>query len=192
MVLIFDLPVMTKPQRKAATKFRLWLLDEGWEMSQFSVYWRGCVGKEQVDARLLATARQVPKDGKVHVLSMTDKQFESERLCPQLCHTCNASLAAEPSERYGACHQRNGAGAWYPRGGGGFLDRLHSPGGYDESEILCYSYQQFAPIGAGAGQVRCRTNVGRCGMELGNRGLRETRGLEGVCLHRPDAAPDDV
>lgn len=77
MVLMFDLPVMTKPQRKAATKFRQWLLDEGWEMSQFSVYLRWCVGKEQVDARLRAIARQVPKDGKVHVLSVTDKQFET-------------------------------------------------------------------------------------------------------------------
>ena len=71
MVLMFDLPVMTKPQRKAATKFLQWLLDEGWEMSQFSVYLRWCVGKEQVDAR------QVPKVGKVHVPSVTDKQFET-------------------------------------------------------------------------------------------------------------------
>jgi CRISPR-associated protein Cas2 len=68
---------MTKPQRKAATKFRQWLLDEGWEMSQFSVYLRWSVGREQVDARLRAIARQVPKDGKVHVLSVTDKQFET-------------------------------------------------------------------------------------------------------------------
>ena len=68
---------MTKPQRKAATKFRQWLLDEGWEMSQFSVYLRWCVGREQVDARMRAIARQVPQDGKVHVLSVTDKQFET-------------------------------------------------------------------------------------------------------------------
>lgn len=68
---------MSKPQRKAATKFRQWLLDEGWEMSQFSVYLRWCVGREQVDARLRAIVRQVPKDGKVHVLSVTDKQFET-------------------------------------------------------------------------------------------------------------------
>jgi CRISPR-associated protein Cas2 len=74
---MFDLPVMTKPQRKAATKFRQWLLDEGWEMSQFSVYLRWCVGREQVDARLRAIARQVPRDGKVHVLTVTDKQFET-------------------------------------------------------------------------------------------------------------------
>lgn len=40
MILMFDLPVMTKAQRKAASGFRNWLLDKGWEMSQFSVYLR--------------------------------------------------------------------------------------------------------------------------------------------------------
>ena len=68
---------MTKPQRKAATKFRQWLLDEGWEMSQLSIYMRWCVGKEQADGRLKLVAREVPKDGKVHVLMVTDKQFEA-------------------------------------------------------------------------------------------------------------------
>ncbi len=68
---------MTKPQRRAATKFRQWLLDEGWEMSQLSIYLRWCVGKEQADGRLRAVAKQVPKDGKVHVLMVTDKQFET-------------------------------------------------------------------------------------------------------------------
>jgi len=67
---------MTKPQRKAATKFRQWLLDEGWEMSQFSVYLRWCAGKEQADGRLRRVAREVPGEGKVHVLMVTDKQFE--------------------------------------------------------------------------------------------------------------------
>jgi CRISPR-associated protein Cas2 len=74
---MFDLPVMTKPQRRAATKFRQWLLDEGWEMSQFSVYLRWCAGKEQADARMRQVAREVPTEGKVHVLMVTDKQFET-------------------------------------------------------------------------------------------------------------------
>ncbi len=68
---------MTKPQRRKATQFRQWLLDEGWEMSQFSVYLRWCVGKEQADARLRRVAREVPPEGKVHVLVVTDRQFET-------------------------------------------------------------------------------------------------------------------
>ena len=74
---MFDLPVMTKPQRTAATAFRQWLLDEGWEMSQFSVYLRWCAGKEQAQVRVRAVSRQVPAEGKVHVLAVTDRQFET-------------------------------------------------------------------------------------------------------------------
>ena len=45
MVVLFDLPVGTKKERKAATKFRKFLLDQGFEMSQYSVYMRFCAGK---------------------------------------------------------------------------------------------------------------------------------------------------
>lgn len=67
----------TKPERKAAAKFRLWLLDEGWEMSQFSIYMRWCAGKEQADRRLREVASNQPGTGKVHVLGITDRQFET-------------------------------------------------------------------------------------------------------------------
>ena len=50
LIVLFDLPTGTKPQRSAATRFRHNLLDEGFEMSQYSVYLRHCAGKEQADA----------------------------------------------------------------------------------------------------------------------------------------------
>lgn len=37
---MFDLPVGSKKETREATKFREYLLDEGFEMSQFSVYAR--------------------------------------------------------------------------------------------------------------------------------------------------------
>ena len=46
LMVIFDLPVGTKKQRHAATKFRNFLLDQGFSMSQFSVYLRFCGGKD--------------------------------------------------------------------------------------------------------------------------------------------------
>jgi CRISPR-associated protein Cas2 len=76
LLVMFDLPVGTKTERRAATKFRQWLLDEGYEMSQFSIYMRFCVGKEQVDRRIRAIARARPGKGSIHVLSVTDRQFE--------------------------------------------------------------------------------------------------------------------
>ena len=46
LVVLFDLPVGTKKERKAANRFREKLRDLGFEMSQFSVYLRFCAGKE--------------------------------------------------------------------------------------------------------------------------------------------------
>lgn len=77
LLVMFDLPVVTKTERRAATKFRKWLLDEGYEMSQFSVYMRFCVGREQVDRRVREIDRRRPGKGSVHVLAVTDKQFEN-------------------------------------------------------------------------------------------------------------------
>lgn len=47
---MFDLPVMTDKERKAATRFRNDLLDNGYLMIQFSVYARPCVTFEQMEA----------------------------------------------------------------------------------------------------------------------------------------------
>jgi CRISPR-associated protein Cas2 len=77
LLVMFDLPVGSKAERRAATKFREWLLDGGYEMSQFSIYMRFCVGKEQVDRRVREIGRARPDKGSIHVLAVTDRQFES-------------------------------------------------------------------------------------------------------------------
>ncbi len=77
MMVLFDLPVGTRKERKAATKFRQFLLDQGFEMSQFSVYLRFCAGKEQVETYTRRIEQNLPKTGKVHILCFTDKQYEN-------------------------------------------------------------------------------------------------------------------
>jgi CRISPR-associated protein Cas2 len=74
---MFDLPVTTKPQARAATKFREFLLDEGFEMSQFSVYARFCNGRESYETHLKRIERNLPERGDIHVLTFTDKQYEN-------------------------------------------------------------------------------------------------------------------
>jgi CRISPR-associated protein Cas2 len=76
---LFDLPVGTKRERKAATKFRHSLLDLGFEMSQFSVYLKFCAGKEQAEAVARQVEAEMPPSGKVHFVSITDKQYENIR-----------------------------------------------------------------------------------------------------------------
>ncbi|MEM8786140.1 MAG: CRISPR-associated endonuclease Cas2, partial [Pseudomonadota bacterium] len=52
LYVMFDLPVGTKSERRAATRFRKDLLDDGFEMAQFSVYIRCVPSKEAGEARI--------------------------------------------------------------------------------------------------------------------------------------------
>jgi CRISPR-associated protein Cas2 len=79
LFVLFDLPVGTKKDRKAATQFRHSLLDLGFEMSQFSVYLKFCAGKEQVDAIARQVEAAMPASGKVHLVAITDRQYENIR-----------------------------------------------------------------------------------------------------------------
>lgn len=76
VIVMFDLPVITKAERKAATHFRNDLLDMGFEMSQFSVYMRFCTSQSQVETFSKNVERSLPEGGKVNVLQFTDKQYE--------------------------------------------------------------------------------------------------------------------
>jgi CRISPR-associated protein Cas2 len=74
---MFDLPVGSREQSRNATKFREFLLDQGFEKSQFSVYARFCNGKEQFETYLRRIEANLPDSGDVHVLTFTDKQYEN-------------------------------------------------------------------------------------------------------------------
>lgn len=76
IVVMFDLPVVEKAERKAATDFRNTLLDMGFEMSQFSVYMRFCTSQSQVDTCCTQIEKALPAGGKVNILQFTDKQYE--------------------------------------------------------------------------------------------------------------------
>ena len=74
---MFDRPVSTKQQSREATQFREFLLDQGFEMSQFSVYARFCNGQNSYDSHLKRIERNLPEKGDIHVLTFTDRQYEN-------------------------------------------------------------------------------------------------------------------
>jgi len=76
MIVLFDLPVISPEERKNATLFRKTLLDHGFHMSQFSVYYRLLPGKEALDGYVKDIQAQLPPSGKVDILTITDKQYE--------------------------------------------------------------------------------------------------------------------
>lgn len=75
LFVFFDLPVSTKEARKAAAIFRTNLEKDGFIMKQFSVYVRLCGSKENRDVHVRRVKALIPEEGKVSILSVTDKQY---------------------------------------------------------------------------------------------------------------------
>lgn len=75
ILVMFDLPTDTKQQRKEAGAFRNFLLDDGFERSQFSVYARFVNGKEAFATRVNRIERYLPPAGDVQILNFTDRQY---------------------------------------------------------------------------------------------------------------------
>ena len=80
LYVMFDLPVGTKAERKAATKFRKFLLDQGFEMAQFSVYLRFAESKEAAETHIGKVRSALPVRGSVHIVTITDKQYANARI----------------------------------------------------------------------------------------------------------------
>lgn len=80
LFVFFDLPVGTKVERRAATRFRNFLKDDGYMMLQFSVYARVCRGEEAVDKHLQRATKNLPGKGSVRALQVTDRQYGRMRL----------------------------------------------------------------------------------------------------------------
>lgn len=77
VLVMFDLPVLTKKERKAASGFRHDLLDLGFERCQYSVYLKFVEGYAQAESLSKKIQRQLPDGGSVYLLYFTDKQYAS-------------------------------------------------------------------------------------------------------------------
>ncbi len=77
IIVFFDLPVKTKNERREATAFRNFLLNDGYHMLQYSVYARICNGLDAVAKHRERVKRNLPDNGSVRLLVITEKQYES-------------------------------------------------------------------------------------------------------------------
>lgn len=75
VLVFFDLPTETKKERKAASKFRKELLQDGFTMFQFSIYMRTCPSRENAEVHSKRVKHLLPEHGHVGILKITDKQF---------------------------------------------------------------------------------------------------------------------
>ncbi len=72
----FDLPVGDKEQRKAASDFRNYLLKDGYQMIQFSVYARPCVTFARQKTHIRRLKKNLPAEGSVRAIYVTRSQWE--------------------------------------------------------------------------------------------------------------------
>jgi len=80
LFVFFDLPVGTKDQRRAASRFRNFLKDDGYMMLQFSVYARVCRGDDAAEKHVARVCKNLPTTGSVRSLQVTDRQYGRMRL----------------------------------------------------------------------------------------------------------------
>lgn len=77
LIVLFDLPVRTKPDRRAYQQFHKFLISDGYAMMQFSVYTRIANGLDGIQKHLARLRANLPSKGSVRAMSVTEKQYES-------------------------------------------------------------------------------------------------------------------
>jgi CRISPR-associated protein Cas2 len=80
MMVFFDLPVVTKAERRAYVQFRRFLLNDGYDMIQFSVYGRILNGNDAEEKHMKRLVANLPSEGSIRVLTVTEKQYASMKL----------------------------------------------------------------------------------------------------------------
>ena len=80
LLVFFDLPMVTKTEKRAYTLFRRFLLNDGYDMLQYSVYGRIVNGVDAEQKHVQRLVQNLPPEGSVRLLSVTEKQFASMKL----------------------------------------------------------------------------------------------------------------
>lgn len=74
-MVFFDLPTVTKADKRAYTVFRRFLLQDGYDMLQWSVYARIVNGMDAVAKHQQRLAANLPKEGSVRCMKVSEKQY---------------------------------------------------------------------------------------------------------------------
>lgn len=77
LIVFFDLPTTTSKDIKTYTKFRKFLINEGFIMIQQSVYCKLALNNSIADSLKNKIKNNAPKKGNVQLLIVTEKQYSS-------------------------------------------------------------------------------------------------------------------
>ncbi len=80
MFVMYDLPVTSPAEMRAANRFRHDLENLGFERLQYSVYKRFCGTLERYHRQCRQVRKFLPPTGQVRVFSITDRQYGSMQI----------------------------------------------------------------------------------------------------------------
>jgi CRISPR-associated protein Cas2 len=80
LIVFFDLPMVTKTEKRAYVQFRRFLINDGYDMIQWSVYGRILNGKDAETKHLARLSGNLPPEGSVRCMTVTEKQYAGIKL----------------------------------------------------------------------------------------------------------------
>lgn len=80
VIVLFDLPTNTKAERRSATQFRNFLLKDGFDMLQYSIYSRICINLDAANKHVLRVQKEAPRSGSVRIIFVTEHQFTNMKV----------------------------------------------------------------------------------------------------------------
>ncbi len=80
LLIMFDLPMDNNQEKREYRIFRKFLIENGFLMLQYSVYVRICTNQTMANLYLKKINNNLPTDGNVRGLIITEKQYEKMKL----------------------------------------------------------------------------------------------------------------
>jgi len=80
VLLFFDLPTITKKDRKIYNDFRKLLIKNGYMMIQFSVYSKICNNRDAATKHIDFIKQKVPRKGHIRIMMITEKQYSKMKI----------------------------------------------------------------------------------------------------------------
>lgn len=75
LIVLFDLPVKTKKDRRIYAVFRKYLISKGYLMLQYSVYSKILPNRDAATNHISILKKECPKKGQIRLLMLTEKQY---------------------------------------------------------------------------------------------------------------------
>lgn len=73
---LFDLPSVSKKEKRNYVRFRKDLMDDGFIMLQYSIYTRFCRNLQDAKKHVQRVQSFAPRDGNVRIMYVSERQFE--------------------------------------------------------------------------------------------------------------------